>query len=99
MLRALLLVFGLVHASPFVHVRDPFGVRHRIKRAAVDLIQREARWALAMVRRSDARGPRSPDRWRGGRIRRRKRLEKPGNDDVTPRLLIWRFQHGGQEES
>ena len=31
---ALLLVFGLVHASPFVHVRDPFGVRHRIKRAA-----------------------------------------------------------------
>ena len=46
MLRALLLVFGLVHASPFVHVRDPFGVRHRIKRAAVDLILREARWAL-----------------------------------------------------
>ena len=48
-LRPLLVVFGLVHTSPFVHVRDPFGVRHRIKRAAVDLIPREAPWALAAV--------------------------------------------------
>ena len=50
MLRALLLVFGLVHASPFVHVRDPFGVRRLFV-----IVIRRAPEALAVLEESAAR--------------------------------------------